>query len=143
MIGHLINNREDLWWLHTYIIVTLKTESLFLFFVESWLFHSWYWYYTTALAPLAAEGRPGGKKRLANQSITPPLCLQQQTTQLNFIQYESNAAWWNVQSRMADKSFNSETRSIDHATQWQSGKWQASLKPALPRCLSEHLSQTT
>ena len=33
----------------------------------------------TAQAPLAAEGRPGGKQRQNNQSITSPLCPKQQT----------------------------------------------------------------
>ena len=33
---------------------------------------------TTAQAPLAAEERPSGKQRQANQSITSPLCPQRQ-----------------------------------------------------------------
>ena len=34
---------------------------------------------TIAQAPLATEGRPSGKQPQANQSITSPLCPQQQT----------------------------------------------------------------
>ena len=36
----------------------------------------WWWYYT----PLAAEGRPGGKQRLANQTIPLLLCPKRKTT---------------------------------------------------------------
>ena len=36
-------------------------------------------FYTTAQGPLATEGRPSGKERLADKSITPPLYPQRQT----------------------------------------------------------------
>ena len=39
---------------------------------------------TTTQAPLAAEGRPRGKRHLANKSITPLLCPQRQTQTVEF-----------------------------------------------------------
>ena len=45
---------------------------------------------TTAQAPLTTEGRPSGKQRLANKSITPPLCPQRQTTD-SWILFKSGA----------------------------------------------------
>ena len=46
---------------------------------------------TTAQAPLATEGRPiSGKQRLANKSITPPLCPRRQTAD-SWILFNSGA----------------------------------------------------
>ena len=84
----------------------------------------------TAQVSLATEGRPSGKQHLPNKLIALPLCSQRQTAgnQILFnlgrmlLGDEGKAVW--------------PLRGVSiklHATQQQSGKWQACLKPTFDR----------
>ena len=66
---------------------------------------------STAQAPLAAEGWPSGKQRLANRSITLLLCPLWQTAD-SWILFNSGVMI--SQSSMVAESCNSETASDDH-----------------------------
>ena len=65
--------------------------------------------------PLAAEGRPSGKQRLTDQSISSPLCQQLQIAD-SWLLFNSRAMLLGEKkkSRVLAESCNSETASDDH-----------------------------
>ena len=84
---------------------------------------------TTAQASLAAEGWPSGKQRQANRSITLPLCPQRQMAG-SWILFNSGAMPLGDKAKAA-LPLRAATLKQQAMITRQSGKRQASLKPAL------------
>ena len=84
---------------------------------------------TTAQAPLAVEGWPSGKQRLANRSITLPLCPPRQIAE-SWILFNSGAMPLGNEAKAA-WTLRAATLKQQAMITRRSGERQASLKPAL------------
>ena len=84
---------------------------------------------STAQAPLAAEGWPSGRQRQANRSITLPLCPPRQIVD-GWILFNSGAMPLGDKAKAA-LPLRAATLKQEAMITRHSGKWQASLKPAL------------
>ena len=86
---------------------------------------------TTAQAPLDAQGWPSGKQRLANKSVTLPLCPQWQMADSWILFNLGETPLCNEPITTVPQGSNYETVSSACREKRQSGKRQASIKAAL------------